>query len=253
MDTMHKLLNNLEIEEKRKKLYADFEHSEKGKDIEFDKIYFLKKQNIIFRHIQEQEKAIKEKYVTMDEAEAGLEHIVVQTVDYLNKHAAKLQGLTYEFKHLDDGTDYNGFMAGGNRVLLGMRDYKNGYVYYGEWKHNCRNGWGVYENKAIGYKYAGNWKEDKKNGFGKELTITNYYEGNFLDDKKEGFGVIKEEGVRYDITWKNDKKHGHGKKIDSNGEETDVYFLNGVKSPKKSQENSKKGGDFLSRFLAKKG
>ena len=74
---------------------------------------------------------MKETFVTIDEAEAGLEHIIIQTVDYLNKHAKHLSGLTYESKHLEDGTDYSGFFSGGNRVLIGMRDYKNGYVYYG--------------------------------------------------------------------------------------------------------------------------
>ena len=51
-----------------------------------------------------------------------------------------------------------------------MRDYKNGNIYFGQWKNNCRSGWGVYEHKENGYKYAGHWKEDKKNGFGKEIT-----------------------------------------------------------------------------------
>ena len=119
-----------------------------------------------------------------------------------------------------------------------MRDYRNGYVYYGEWKNNCRNGWGIYENKDLGYKYSGNWKEDKKNGFGKEITVNAYYEGNFVDDKKEGFGVIKQEGIRYDITWKNDKKHGNGKRIDESGNEREVYFLNGVESGVKSNPSN---------------
>ena len=56
------------------------------------------------------------------------------------------------------------------------------------------------------------------------------YEGNFVADRKEGFGVLMQDGVRWEINWKNDKKHGSGKRIDKNGEESEIYFLNGVES-----------------------
>jgi hypothetical protein len=43
--------------------------------------------------------------------------------------------------------------------MFGMRKYpKTGYIYYGEWRINAKNGWGILENKAIGYKYSGSWK-----------------------------------------------------------------------------------------------
>lgn len=135
--------------------------------MEFNKIYFLKKQKIILRDIKEQENALKEKTVEIDEAAAGLELIITQTIDYLTKSASGMHPLTFEAKNMDDGTFYQGFLYKNNKSLLGMRDYKNGFIYYGEWRNNCRSGWGVYENKSTGYKYAGNWKEDKKNGFGK--------------------------------------------------------------------------------------
>jgi len=43
--------------------------------------------------------------------------------------------------------------------------------------------------------------------------------------------VYIENGTRLEIGWKNDKKHGRGKLIRSNGEESDVYFLNGIEAP----------------------
>ena len=49
-----------------------------------------------------------------------------------------------------------------------------------------------------------------------------------MGDKKEGFGILTEDGVRYEITWKNDKKNGAGKRIEKNGEEIEVYYLNGI-------------------------
>ena len=52
--------------------------------------------------------------------------------------------LTFERKELEDGSQYNGFMHHGHKTLFGMRTTKNGFVYYGEWKNNARNGWGIY-------------------------------------------------------------------------------------------------------------
>ena len=51
---MEKILNNDSIIKKREKMYSEFSTKEKGKDMEFDKIFFLKKQHIITRHIEEQ-------------------------------------------------------------------------------------------------------------------------------------------------------------------------------------------------------
>lgn len=75
--------------------------------------------------------------------------------------------LTFEKKEIEDGSIYNGFIYKGLRSLFGMRLYKNGYVYYGEWKNGAKSGWGIYENKDIGYRYAGEWKEDRKWGYGR--------------------------------------------------------------------------------------
>ena len=82
--------------------------------------------------------------VAIDEAEVGLELIITQTIHYLGEKASGLYPLHFESKNLDDGTYYQGFINKNNKSLLGLRDYKNGYVYYGEWKNNCRSGWGVY-------------------------------------------------------------------------------------------------------------
>lgn len=147
----------------------------------------------------------------------GIEKIVVQTIDYLNKNAEGMYPLMFHKKQLEDGSVYNGFLYNGSKTLFGMRAYKTGFVYYGEWKNDARNGWGVYENKASGYRYAGQWKEDRKSGFGKENTLTWVYEGNYVADKREGFGVLIQDGNRYEIGWKNDKKHGKGKVIDKSG------------------------------------
>ena len=74
----------------------------------------------------------------------GIEKIIVQTIDYLDKKAEGMYPLTFEKREVEDGSMYNGFFYKGMRSVFGMRIYKNGYVYYGEWKHNAKNGWGIY-------------------------------------------------------------------------------------------------------------
>jgi predicted transcriptional regulator len=51
---MKNLLDSELIKERREKTFNDFLTNDKGKDLDFDKIYFLKKQNIIIREIKEQ-------------------------------------------------------------------------------------------------------------------------------------------------------------------------------------------------------
>lgn len=84
---MNAILNDKEIEEQRQSLLEYFDSSEKGADLSFDKMHFLKKQKWIIEQIEEQKKSLKTQTVTIDEAEVGIEKIVVQTIDYLNKHA----------------------------------------------------------------------------------------------------------------------------------------------------------------------
>lgn len=53
---------------------------------------------------------MKTQTVTIDEAEVGIEKIVVQTIDYLNKHAEGIQPLMYGTQELEDGSVYQGFL-----------------------------------------------------------------------------------------------------------------------------------------------
>ena len=40
------------------------------------------------------------------------------------------------------------------------------------------------------------------------------------------------------MTWLNDKMHGGGKRVERNGEEVEVYYLNGVQSKAKSSKSN---------------
>lgn len=67
-----------------------------------------------------------------------------QTLAYLDRCAAGRYPLTFEKKVLEDGSEYTGFYEKGIRTMFGMRRYKNGFVYYGEWRINAKNGYGIY-------------------------------------------------------------------------------------------------------------
>jgi len=79
---------------------------------------------------------------------------------------------------------YRGFFYQGAKSVVGMKTFKTGYVYYGEWKNNYREGWGAYENKVKDYKYIGQWKNDRREGYGREKSALWMYDGNFAMDKK---------------------------------------------------------------------
>ena len=49
---------------------------------------------------------------------------------------------------------------------------------------------------------------------------------------------MTKDGIRFEITWFNDKMHGSGKKIELNGEEVEVYYLNGIQSKAKSSKTN---------------
>lgn len=62
----------------------------------FDMIYFIKKQKAILKNVSELEKSIIEREVIVDEAAVGLENIIVQTVEYLKKSSTGLYPLIYD-------------------------------------------------------------------------------------------------------------------------------------------------------------
>lgn len=78
-------------------------------------------------------------------------------------------------------------------------------VYEGEWKNDCKNGFGVYKyiNGAI---YEGEWKNDYQDGFGIYL----YADGSY-----------------YEGIWKEHKMHGEGIYVDIKGRKWKGIFQNG--------------------------
>lgn len=69
---MKTTLNDHDLLRNRETLYDFFEKSEKGSDMLFDKMFFLKKENWIIEQIEEQKKTLRETEVSVDEAEIGI-------------------------------------------------------------------------------------------------------------------------------------------------------------------------------------
>jgi len=99
---------------------------------------------------------------------------------------------------------------------IGLRTFKGGHLYYGEWVDKQLNGWGTliwYD----GEKYVGNWLVSKRHGWG-EMTYKNgdTYKGEWVDNDFSGWGVFtSEDGTMQEGVWKKGK-FLYAKKIDSN-------------------------------------
>lgn len=72
LERMNKLLNDSQVKRCRDSLIEYFDKAEKGKDMAFDKMRFLKKENWIIEQIQEQKKTLKETDVIIDDEEMGI-------------------------------------------------------------------------------------------------------------------------------------------------------------------------------------
>ena len=97
---MNKILNDDDIAKSRENLLNFFNTAEKGTDMTFDKMHFVKKENWILQQIDEQKKAMKEQVVTIDAVDMGIEKIIVQTIDYLDKNSEGLYPLVFEKRQL---------------------------------------------------------------------------------------------------------------------------------------------------------
>lgn len=83
LERMRGILNDPETLRSREMLADYFRKAEKGTDMLFDKMHFLKKENWIIEQVEDQQRALREVEVTIDEADAGIERILPQTLAYL--------------------------------------------------------------------------------------------------------------------------------------------------------------------------
>ena len=127
----------------------------------------------------------------------------------------------------------------------GVKTYKDGRSYEGDFENGVRSGYGVTTISSKNFRFKGNFKFDKPNGQGEEVrgdgisyvgeykdggwhgagkyTAVNgdVYEGQFLNGFLNGLGVaLYKQGNKYEGEFKDGKRNGAGKYTAING---DVY------------------------------
>ncbi|KAK3543549.1 hypothetical protein QTP70_023880, partial [Hemibagrus guttatus] len=64
-------------------------------------------------------------------------------------------------------------------------------VFVGQWVHDKKSGYGIFDNITKGEKYMGMWLEDQRQGTGVVVTQFGlYYEGEFSNNKMMGTGLL---------------------------------------------------------------
>lgn len=101
--------------------------------------------------------------------------MIPHALSYLERATKNYPNLMFRSVTYEDGSVYTGFLNGDHKEVMGIRYFKNGLRYLGEWDRGARNGWGTLINDKSGFKYEGEWKEDRRNGFGKEFTFNGVY------------------------------------------------------------------------------
>uniref|UniRef100_UPI0037E9340C alsin-like isoform X2 n=1 Tax=Semicossyphus pulcher TaxID=241346 RepID=UPI0037E9340C len=94
------------------------------------------------------------------------------------------------------GEVYEGCFCDGQRHGYGMLqsgklDKKSSGVFIGQWVHDRKTGYGVYEDITRGEKYMGLWLDDQRHGSAVVVTQYGvYFEGTFRDNKMSGQGLL---------------------------------------------------------------
>uniref|UniRef100_A0A6Q2YTM8 Alsin Rho guanine nucleotide exchange factor ALS2 b n=1 Tax=Esox lucius TaxID=8010 RepID=A0A6Q2YTM8_ESOLU len=109
----------------------------------------------------------------------------------------KMHGLG-TFKYAS-GELYEGFfqdnMRHGHGMLRsGTLNSSSPSVFIGQWVHDKKTGYGVFDDITRGEKYMGMWQEDQRQGLGVVVTQFGlYYEGTFSSNRMQGAGVLLSE------------------------------------------------------------
>lgn len=164
---MNELLNNPRVAKARERLEHYFVNANKGQDMVFDKNRFLKKEAWIIEQVRQQKETIEVKDVKVTAA-LPVDQMLVHALTYLEAASKNFPELVFRSIRYEDGSSYVGFLSDDKKEVAGIRYYKSGLKYIGEWKANSRSGWGMLLNEKSGFRYAGEWKEDRRNGYGRE-------------------------------------------------------------------------------------
>ncbi|XP_040607245.1 radial spoke head 10 homolog B isoform X2 [Mesocricetus auratus] len=120
----------------------------------------------------------------------------------------------------------------------GIRCYKSGNIYEGQWENDMRHGEGRMRWLTTNEEYTGHWEKGIQNGFGthtwflkripsSQYPLRNEYIGAFVNGSRHGHGKFYyASGAMYEGEWVSNKKHGRGKMTFKNGRVYEGLFSN---------------------------
>ncbi|GAB0196609.1 radial spoke head 10 B-like [Grus japonensis] len=132
---------------------------------------------------------------------------------------------------------YSGDWVNNIKEGWGMRCYKSGNIYEGQWEKNVRHGKGRMRWFTANQEYMGQWVYGIQHGYGthiwflKRMPVSQYplrneYIGDFVNGERHGHGkFIFASGAVYDGEWVCNKKHGKGKFVFKNGRVYEGEFI----------------------------
>jgi len=115
-----------------------------------------------------------------------------------------------------------------NKLLLAMQ--RGGGVYKGDFKENCRHGFGIY-TLPDGSVYDGEWRDNMQCGRGKFRWVDgSTYDGQWKDGKRHGIGTLKaSDGFVYEGQWITNAMDGRGWCLYPNGQRYEGLWSKGRK------------------------
>ncbi|KAM3862238.1 alsin-like [Diretmus argenteus] len=93
-----------------------------------------------------------------------------------------------------EGCFYDGQRHGYGMLSSGRLARTSSSIFIGQWIHDRKTGYGVYDDITRGEKYMGLWLDDQRQGSAVVVTQFGlYYEGTFRDNKMTGPGLLVSE------------------------------------------------------------
>uniref|UniRef100_A0A4W5N4T3 Alsin Rho guanine nucleotide exchange factor ALS2 n=1 Tax=Hucho hucho TaxID=62062 RepID=A0A4W5N4T3_9TELE len=152
-------------------------------------------------------------------------------------------------KTLNLNDHYQGHWKEGKMHGIGTYKYATGELYEGSFQDNTRHGHGMLRSGTLNSSspsvFIGQWVHDKKTGYGvfDDITRGEKYMGMWQDDQRQGTGVIVTQfGLYYEGAFNNNKMQGTGVLLSEDnttyeGEFSEDWTLNGKVSEKERHTN----------------
>ncbi|NXG34864.1 R10B2 protein, partial [Dromaius novaehollandiae] len=149
----------------------------------------------------------------------------------------KRQGKGTIYYNQEHTSWYSGDWVNNNKDGWGIRCYKSGNIYEGQWEKNVRHGKGRMRWLTANQEYIGQWEHGIQHGFGTHIwflrrmplsqyPLRNKYIGDFVNGDRHGHGrFIYASGAVYDGEWVCNKKHGRGKFVFKSGHVYEGEFI----------------------------